>query len=90
MAAGLCKRVLLQVAYAIGIADPVSIHVDTYGTGTKTDDELLNIVVRNFDLRPGVIIRDLNLREPIFQKTACYGHFGRSEFPWEQPKKLHI
>lgn len=90
VAAGLCKRVLIQVAYAIGIADPVSIHVDTYGTGTKTDDELLNIVVRNFDLRPGVIIRDLNLREPIFQKTACYGHFGRSEFPWEQPKKLHI
>jgi S-adenosylmethionine synthetase len=90
VAAGLCKRALVQVAYAIGIAEPVSIHVDTYGTGTKSDDALLGIVVDNFDLRPGIIVKDLQLKKPIYQNTACYGHFGRDEFPWEQPKKLQI
>ncbi|XP_006163808.1 S-adenosylmethionine synthase isoform X4 [Tupaia chinensis] len=86
--AGLCRRVLVQVSYAIGVAEPLSISIFTYGTSRKTERELLDVVNKNFDLRPGVIVRDLDLKKPIYQKTACYGHFGRSEFPWEVPKKL--
>ncbi|XP_059738573.1 S-adenosylmethionine synthase isoform X1 [Bos taurus] len=86
--AGLCRRVLVQVSYAIGVAEPLSISIFTYGTSQKTERELLDVVNKNFDLRPGVIVRDLDLKKPIYQKTACYGHFGRSEFPWEVPKKL--
>ena len=86
--AGLCKRVLVQVSYAIGVAEPLSIFVSSYGTGVKSDSELLKIVQANFDLRPGVIVRDLQLKRPIYSKTAAYGHFGRSEFTWEQPKIL--
>lgn len=86
--AGLCKRVLVQVSYAIGIAEPLSITVFSYGTSKKSEKELLQIVKNNFDLRPGRIVRDLNLRHPIYQKTACYGHFGRNDFTWEIPKKL--
>ncbi|NXX07033.1 METK1 synthase, partial [Larus smithsonianus] len=86
--AGLCRRVLVQVSYAIGVAHPLSISLFTYGTSKITEKELLDIVHKNFDLRPGVIVRDLNLRKPIYQKTACYGHFGREEFSWEVPKKL--
>ncbi|NXG82049.1 METK1 synthase, partial [Stercorarius parasiticus] len=86
--AGLCRRVLVQVSYAIGVAHPLSISLFTYGTSKKTEKELLDIVHKNFDLRPGVIVRDLNLKKPIYQKTACYGHFGRNEFSWEVPKKL--
>ncbi|XP_036858664.1 S-adenosylmethionine synthase isoform X2 [Manis javanica] len=86
--AGLCRRVLVQVSYAIGVAEPLSISIFTYGTAQKTERELLDVVNRNFDLRPGVIVRDLDLKKPIYQKTACYGHFGRDEFPWEVPKKL--
>ncbi|KFW85750.1 S-adenosylmethionine synthase isoform type-1 [Manacus vitellinus] len=86
--AGLCRRVLVQVSYAIGVAHPLSISLFTYGTSQKTEKELLDIVHKNFDLRPGVIVRDLDLKKPIYQKTACYGHFGRKEFPWEMPKKL--
>ncbi|NXT40187.1 METK1 synthase, partial [Pelecanoides urinatrix] len=86
--AGLCRRVLVQVSYAIGVAHPLSISLFTYGTSQKTERELLDIVHKNFDLRPGVIVRDLDLKKPIYQKTACYGHFGRNEFPWEVPKKL--
>ena len=88
VAAGLCRRCLVQVSYAIGVAKPLSIFVETYGTGTKSDEEILATVERNFDLRPGVIIRELDLRRPIYHKTASYGHFGRSEFSWEQPKTL--
>lgn len=88
VAAGLCKRCLVQLSYAIGISEPVSITVFTYGTGKKSPKELLTIVKENFDLRPGVIIKDLNLRKPIYRRTAAYGHFGRSEFAWEIPKKL--
>jgi len=87
--AGLCKRVLVQVSYAIGIAEPLSISVFSYGTSKKSESELLGIVKNNFDLRPGRIVKELNLRNPIYQNTACYGHFGRSEFTWEQPKKLN-
>ncbi|CAL1531655.1 unnamed protein product [Lymnaea stagnalis] len=86
--AGLCKRVLVQVSYAIGIAEPLSITVFSYGTSAKSERELLEIVKKNFDLRPGVIVKELNLRQPIYQNTACYGHFGRNEFSWEHPKEL--
>uniref|UniRef100_A0A8C3PXK3 methionine adenosyltransferase n=1 Tax=Chrysolophus pictus TaxID=9089 RepID=A0A8C3PXK3_CHRPC len=86
--AGLCRRVLVQVSYAIGVAQPLSISLFTYGTSQKSEKELLDIVHKNFDLRPGVIVRDLDLKKPIYQKTACYGHFGRNEFSWEVPKKL--
>jgi len=90
VAAGLCARCLVQVSYAIGVAEPLSVFVDTYGTGVKPDAEILEIVKKNFDLRPGVLIRDLRLKRPIYQKTAAYGHFGRDDpdFTWEQPKKL--
>ncbi|XP_056616839.1 S-adenosylmethionine synthase [Triplophysa dalaica] len=88
--AKLCRRVLVQVSYAIGVAHPLSISLFTYGSSEKTEKELLQIVNKNFDLRPGVIVRDLNLKRPIYQSTACYGHFGRSEFSWEVAKPLKI
>ncbi|KAM6922389.1 S-adenosylmethionine synthase isoform 1-T1 [Lycodopsis pacificus] len=86
--AKLCRRVLVQVAYAIGVAQPLSISLFTYGSSHKSESELLQIVNKNFDLRPGVIVRELNLKRPIYQQTASYGHFGRPEFTWEMPKKL--
>jgi S-adenosylmethionine synthetase len=85
---GLCRRVLVQVSYAIGVAQPLSVFLTTYGTGTKTDQDILKIVKENFDLRPGRIVKDLDMKKPIYQKTACYGHFGRPEFTWEQAKML--
>jgi len=85
---GLCRRVLVQVSYAIGVAEPLAIFVSSYGTGIKSDAELLKIVKANFDLRPGKIVKDLDLKRPIYFKTASYGHFGREEFTWEQPKIL--
>jgi len=90
VAAGLAQRVLVQVSYAIGVAHPLSVFVDSYGTGKKSDAELLKIVNENFDLRPGVLIRDLKLRRPIYEKTAYFGHFGRNDpdFTWEHPKQL--
>ncbi|XP_059373864.1 S-adenosylmethionine synthase isoform X1 [Carassius carassius] len=88
--AKLCRRVLVQVSYAIGVAHPLSVSLFTYGSSEKTEKELLHIVNKNFDLRPGVIVRDLNLKRPIYQSTACYGHFGRSEFPWEMAKSLKV
>ncbi|WAQ95798.1 METK2-like protein [Mya arenaria] len=88
--AGLCRRVLVQLSYAIGIAQPLSITVLSYGTSTKSERDLLQIVRNNFDLRPGRIVKELNLKNPIYQKTACYGHFGRPEFTWEQAKPLKL
>jgi len=88
VAAGLCKRCLVQVSYAIGVAKPLSLYVDDYGTGTKSKAELLKIIEDNFDLRPGVIVRELDLRKPIFRSTAKYGHFGRAGYTWETPKAL--
>jgi len=92
VAAGLCKRVLVQISYSIGIADPLSIHVDTFGTVTqgKTDIDLFDIVVKNFNLKPGLVINELNLKRPIYTKTSTGGHFGRNDtdFTWETPKKL--
>ena len=88
--AGLVRRCLVQVSYAIGLAEPLAVTVFDYGTGVKTAAELTEIVKANFDLRPGRIVKDLKLRAPIFQQTATYGHFGREIFPWEQPKILKI
>ncbi|XP_054655466.1 S-adenosylmethionine synthase isoform X1 [Dunckerocampus dactyliophorus] len=88
--AKLCRRVLVQVSYAIGVAHPLSISLFTYGSSNKTESELLHIVNKNFDLRPGVIVRELQLKRPIYQQTATYGHFGRAEFSWEIPKKLIV
>jgi S-adenosylmethionine synthetase len=90
VAAGLAARALVQVSYAIGVPEPLSIFVDTYGSGTKSDEEILSIIKKNFDLRPGCLIRDLKLKRPVYEKTAYFGHFGRNDpdFTWEQPKKL--
>jgi S-adenosylmethionine synthetase len=85
---GVCKRCLVQLSYAIGIAEPLSISIFTFGTSSKTSQEILKIVNDTFDLRPGVIIKELGLRAPIYEATSVYGHFGREEFPWEQVKKL--
>mmetsp|Transcript_17359 Transcript_17359/g.37697 ORF Transcript_17359/g.37697 Transcript_17359/m.37697 type:complete len:386 (-) Transcript_17359:281-1438(-) len=92
VAAGLCDRCLFQVSYGIGIAEPTSVFVDSYGTGKKSDPELLEIVKKNFDLRPGAIIKELDLLRPIYHKTAAYGHFGRNDpdFTWEKPKELKL
>jgi len=83
VAANLADKALVQLAYAIGVAEPVSISVNTYGTGKYPDIELARIVAGEFDCRPASIIQRFNLKSPIFKKTAAYGHFGRNEFPWE-------
>jgi len=90
VAAKLCRRALVQISYAIGVAEPLSVYVDSYGTGVKPDAELLEIIKKNFDLRPGCVIRDLKLKRPIYEKTAYFGHFGRNDpdFTWEHPKEL--
>eukprot|EP01112_Ceratiomyxa_fruticulosa_P006668 TRINITY_DN1752_c0_g2_i1.p1 TRINITY_DN1752_c0_g2~~TRINITY_DN1752_c0_g2_i1.p1 ORF type:complete len:389 (+),score=90.43 TRINITY_DN1752_c0_g2_i1:153-1319(+) len=87
---GLAARCLVQVSYSIGVAEPLSVHVETYGTGKIPDAEILAIVLKNFDLKPGCLIRDLKLKRPIYQKTASGGHFGRNDpdFTWETPKNL--
>ena len=92
VAAGLARRCQVQVAYAIGVARPMNITVHTFGTGTIPDEEISRIVGESFDLRPNGIIRMLDLRRPIYRKTACYGHFGREEpeFTWEKTDKVEI
>jgi len=92
VAAGLAERCLVQLAYAIGIAEPLSIHIDSYGTGKYDDTDLLAIVNANFKLTPFHIIKDLDLRRPIYYQTARFGHFGRNEpeLTWEVPRKLTI
>jgi len=89
VAAGLADRVEVQVAYAIGVAHPLSVNVETFGTAKIADEKISALVSEYFDLRPGAIIRDLDLRRPIYRKTAAYGHFGRDdiEFPWEKTDK---
>lgn len=84
VAAGLADRCEIQLAYAIGVVEPVSVHVDTFGTGKIKDAELVALVNKNFDLTPQGIIDTFNLRTPIFRPTAAYGHFGRESFPWER------
>ena len=89
VAAGLADKVEIQLAYAIGVAKPVSILVDTFGTGKIDDEKIAELVEKNFDLRPAAIIRDLDLRRPIYKQTAAYGHFGRTDvdLPWEHTDK---
>ena len=86
VAAGIADRCEIQVAYAIGVAQPVSISVDTFGTGKISEEKIIELIRKNFDLRPAAIIRDLDLRRPIYKKTASYGHFGRPDpdFTWER------
>lgn len=90
VANGVCKRVIVQLSYAIGMKDPLSVFVNTYGTGSYSDEDILAIIEDNFDLRPGAIIKKLGLKSPIFRKTATFGHFGRNEFSWETPITLKL
>jgi S-adenosylmethionine synthetase len=90
VAAGLAKKLEVQVAYAIGVPEPLSVRVDTFGTGKIPDDAIAGIVGKVFDLRPGMIIKQLNLRRPIYRQVAAYGHFGRNDLklPWERLDKV--
>ena len=90
VAAGIADEVELQLAYAIGVARPVSVFVETYGTGKLADDVIADIVQKEFDLRPAAIIETLDLRKPVFRKTAAYGHFGRDAFAWERTDKADL
>ena len=90
VAAGLAKRCEIQVSYAIGVAEPVSVSVNTYGTGKVDDDFIASIITKVVDLRPYGLIKQLDLLRPIYAKTAAYGHFGREEFPWEKTDKAEI
>ena len=92
MAAGLADKCEIQLSYAIGVAQPTSIMVDTFGTGKLSDEKLVEIIRENFDLRPAGIIKMLDLRRPIYKQTAAYGHFGRNELnlPWAQLDKVEI
>jgi S-adenosylmethionine synthetase len=89
VAAGLADRCEIQVAYAIGVAHPLSVNVETFGTGKISDEKIAALILKHFDLRPGAIIRDLNLRRPIYRQLAAYGHFGRDDLdlPWERTEK---
>ena len=89
VAAGLADKCEIQLAYAIGVAMPVSINVDTYGTGKVSEETLVELIASNFDLRPAGIIKMLDLRRPIYAQTAAYGHFGRTDvdLPWERVDK---
>jgi S-adenosylmethionine synthetase len=89
VAAGLADRCEVQVAYAIGVAEPLSINVETFGTSEYSSEQLVELIETNFDLRPGAIINDLNLRRPIYRNTAAFGHFGREDIdaPWENTDK---
>lgn len=90
VAAGVSDKLEIQLAYAIGVAKPVSITVDTFGTGKISDDKVVDIINKTFDLRPGAIIRELDLKRPIYRQVAAYGHFGRTDLdvPWEQLNKV--
>ncbi len=92
VAAGLAARCEIQVSYAIGVTEPTSVSVDTFGTGCISDERIVELINKHFDLRPGAIIRDLNLRQPIYKATAAYGHFGRHDIsaPWEETDKADI
>lgn len=90
VAAGLAERCEIQVAYAIGVAHPLSVNVETFGTGTIDDEKIAEVIAKVFDLRPGAIIRDLDLRRPIYQQVAAYGHFGRNDLDlsWERTNRV--
>mmetsp|Transcript_104480 Transcript_104480/g.253636 ORF Transcript_104480/g.253636 Transcript_104480/m.253636 type:complete len:390 (+) Transcript_104480:67-1236(+) len=88
---GLCGRCLVQLSYAIGVPHPLSVNIETYGTSDKSEEELVKIINDNFDLRAGCLVRELDLKRPIYQKTSAYGHFGRDDydvFTWEKPVAL--
>ncbi|PLB39941.1 S-adenosylmethionine synthetase [Aspergillus candidus] len=88
--AGLARRALVQLSYAIGVAEPLSVFVETYGTSQKSSEELVEIIRNNFDLRPGVIVKSLDLAKPIYYQTAKNGHFTNQSFSWEKPKALNF
>jgi S-adenosylmethionine synthetase len=92
VAAGLAERCEIQVAYAIGVSHPLSLNVETFGTGRVSDERIAALILEHFDLRPGAIIRDLDLRRPIYRQTANYGHFGRDDLdlPWERTDKAEL
>ena len=92
VAAGLAEKCEIQLSYAIGVAQPTSVNVDTFGTGKLDSEKLVEIVRENFDLRPAGIIKTLNLRRPIYKQTAAYGHFGRNDLdlPWEKLDKVDV
>lgn len=92
VAAGLADRLEIQVSYAIGVARPLSISIETFGTGKVSDEVIVDLVNKHFDLRPGAIIESLGLRRPIYRQTACYGHFGRTDIdlPWEKTDKAAV
>lgn len=90
VAAGLAKKCLLQLAYAIGVAEPISVYVETYGTSDYSSAVLADLVRKNFRLKPSEIIEELNLLRSIYKKTASYGHFGREAFPWEKTDKVNL
>ena len=92
VAAGLANKCEIELAYAIGVAKPLSIFIDTFGTGKISEEQLVELVKNNFDLRPGAIIRDLDLRKPMYRNVAAYGHFGRTDLdlPWERTDKSEI
>ncbi|MDP9371082.1 MAG: methionine adenosyltransferase domain-containing protein, partial [Chloroflexota bacterium] len=92
VAAGLADRCELQLSYAIGVAHPLSISIETFGTGRIPDERILDLIGEHFDLRPGAIIRDLDLRRPIYRQTATFGHFGRPDLdlPWERTDKADL
>ncbi|MDR3243018.1 MAG: methionine adenosyltransferase domain-containing protein, partial [Clostridiales Family XIII bacterium] len=92
VAAGLARKCEIEIAYAIGVAEPVSILVDTFGTGTASDDKLSALVEKHFDMRPAAIIENLGLRRPIYSQIAAYGHFGRPDLdlPWEKTDKAEL
>lgn len=92
VAAGLAEKCEIQLSYAIGVAKPTSVMIDTFGTGKLSDEKITEIVRENFDLRPAGIIKMLDLRRPIYKQTAAYGHFGRNDLdlPWEKLDKVEI
>ena len=81
---------MVQLSYAIGVAEPLSLFVESYGTSDKTSDELVEIIKKNFDMRPGVIVQELDLAKPIYFQTAKNGHFTNQNFSWEKPKALKL
>jgi S-adenosylmethionine synthetase len=92
VAAGIAERLELQVSYAIGVARPLALMVETFGTGHIPDERIIDLINFHFDLRPAAIIRDLDLRRPIYKATAAYGHFGRDDIdaPWEKTDKADL
>ncbi|MPN54819.1 S-adenosylmethionine synthase [bioreactor metagenome] len=90
VAAGVADKLEIELAYAIGVAEPVSIEVDTFGTGKLSEERIIEIIRQVFDLRPGAIIQNLDLRRPLYRQIAAYGHFGRPELdlPWEELNKV--